>query len=186
MKALRIVIGIILAIAGLILLLWGMGFRIEIREDAPNSSASEKVKETKPIKETKPAQTKPEHTQTEPEELIILDNEYVTMKYRGISDISFTDKFLYLTIETKNNSDQSVYVMLDDISLDDEMVPIPAVIPSAILPDKRSSFPFDVVLEGTSIKSVDDVDKISFKVSVTEEENFTEIYRSDEITLDLR
>lgn len=90
---------------------------------------------------------------------------------------------LYLDIE--NKSDKKVMVSLVDGYLNDEGVTIMSAVPVEIAPGKKTTGAFAVGYGNTSIKSIDEVKKLEFAVSLMDDD-MNEVLNTGNITVNMK
>ncbi len=110
----------------------------------------------------------------------LLDNEFATVTFEKAFTASGIDGVFYLQMKMENKTDREVWVYLDSASVDGAMVTPMSGVPTVIKPGKYSTNPF--ILPG----NLDDANEVSFKMVYTDNETSEEIFRSEEITVNLK
>ena len=132
-----------------------------------------------------PSASQPSTTEPVKQEQVtsILDDEYITAEFLGFED--FPDLgFFSVTLRVTNKTDQKIWVYLDEASVNDEMMSlITSGTPLYILPEKKGTNAFAFNFKQISIDSFDEVEKVSFKIGVKNEETLADIDLSSEITI---
>lgn len=121
---------------------------------------------------------------TEPEvETVLVDDDVISAEFLGFEDHPELEMFL-VKLRVTNKTDQKLWVYLDEASVNDEMMQlIMSGVPLKILPEKKGANSFIFYYKQTSIESFDDVESVSFKIFVKNDETMADIENTEEITI---
>ena len=121
--------------------------------------------------------------------ILLCDNEYLRAELTGIHD--YKDIFgsstqdletCYLEISAKNQYSGKVTVVLDDLSVNDTMAQSLSGMPFDVLEGKSGINSFFFSYGQLPIAEKDDIENLEFRIVVMDE-NWSEIYRSDIVSI---
>lgn len=119
-------------------------------------------------------------------DVVVLDDDVVKVTYKKVEP-SVGIEGCYLGLKVENKTDSEIWVYLDKASVNDEMIPlVMSGVPMYIQPDKSSSNPFILPFANLSIKSVEEIETISFKVVVENNETNKNIETSETLTINVK
>lgn len=186
-------------VVSLTFLLTGCANDIFDTADAPNAEVP--VIETNPTKveenfETAPANVETSEANVEareaadeengPKEVVLADDECITATFEKLYDAKDLgiEGVFYIDINVENKIDRTIWVYLENASVNDEMVPLVwSGVPMNILPDKSGRNAFIFSFSALSIDTIDSIESIEFDLVVTDEESLEEIERVEQIEL---
>ena len=121
--------------------------------------------------------------EAEQDETVIIDSDTITVEFLGFEDHPELDMFI-VRLRVKNKIEQPIWVYMDKASVNDEMMQMVMTgTPLYIDPEKRGSNGFIFYYKQTSIEKFDDVNTVSFKLRVANQDTMMEIWTSPEVTL---
>lgn len=114
---------------------------------------------------------------------IVCDDKNITAEFLGFEDFPDLGMFT-VNLRVANKTDKKIWVYLNEASVNDEMMQmVMSGVPLYILPDKRGSNAFIFYYTQISIDKFEEVDSVSFKIVVEDEDTLTEIETTPEITI---
>ncbi len=123
-------------------------------------------------------------SETVNEKTITYEDSNMKVEYKKIEKQSGIEGCLYLSLKIDNITDQTVTVMLKDVSINGNSMQTGTGMPITIHPDESSSQPFIIFQSGTDIDEAEDVEIIKFRV-VFYDENYNEYKVSERITVEV-
>lgn len=134
-------------------------------------------------KETNPSGTNPASNSSA--EIVVLDNDYVKVNYKGITDMPSLGVF-YLNLKIENKAEKEIWVTLESADVDKETIPlITTGVPVYIRPGNSGVGAYIFSMVNLSINSVKDAEKATFKIVVWDKESLDKIFTSELITVNL-
>ena len=129
-----------------------------------------------------PNTEQPENTENiqEQEEAVLVEGEVGKISFQKTFEAPGAEGVFYLQMKMENKTNRTVWVVLDSVSVDDRMVTAMSGVPTIIEPGKYSENPF--ILSG----EMENVHSISFDIVYMDNETNEEIFRSENITVDLK
>lgn len=117
------------------------------------------------------------------EDKAIVDGKAITAEFLGYEDHPELGMFV-VRLRVTNKTDQPIWVYMDKASVNDEMMQMVMTgMPLYIDPGKRGSNGFIFYYKQTSIEKFEDVNTVSFKLKVDNQDTMKEIWTSPEVTL---
>ena len=114
---------------------------------------------------------------------IIYDDDVISAEFCGFDDNSELE-IITVKLRVTNKTDQKIWVYLDEASLNGTMMQLVMTgTPLYIMPGKSGTNGFIFYLQQAGIKSVDEIQTVSFKIGVKNEETLADIELTKEITL---
>lgn len=112
--------------------------------------------------------------------LVLVDDDYVKVSYLG-SQETLGIVGVQVNMRVENKTDKKIWVYLSDAQLDDEMVPlVMSGMPCYVNPNAKAGAAFIFPInDNMLIKSIDDVNSLTFVINVAEEETLNEIEKTD-------
>lgn len=123
-------------------------------------------------------------SETVNEKPITYEDGNMKVQYKTIEKQAGIEGCLYLSLKIDNITDQTVTVMLKDVSINGNSMQTGTGLPIVINPDESSSQPFIIFQSGTDIDDAEDVENIKFRV-VFYDENYNEYKVSERITVEV-
>ncbi len=123
-------------------------------------------------------------SETVNEKTITYEDSNMKVEYKKIEKQYGIEGCLYLSLKIDNITDQTVTVMLKDVSINGNSMQTGTGMPITIHPDESSSQPFIIFQSGTDIDEAEDVEIIKFRV-VFYDENYNEYKVSERITVEV-
>ena len=114
---------------------------------------------------------------------VIVDNEYITAEFIEFRDEPSLGVF-YTFIRITNKTDQDILAVLEDATVNDEMVFVMTGIPPHIMPGKKGTNGYIFSFSQVSISDFSEVQKVAFKIAIKDNEHLSDVYTSDEIILE--
>lgn len=122
------------------------------------------------------------------EDTIIIDNDQMKVTYQKVVDgesLGVSGAF-YLWLKIENKTEGEVVASLTDADVDGESISMVMTgVPLNIRPGNSGSTGFIFTTSQLSIDSVDDAEKVTFRVSFRDAETYSEVTESDLITVEL-
>ncbi len=117
------------------------------------------------------------------EKTVIVNDGTITAEFLGFDNYPELGMFT-VNLSVVNKTDQKIWVYLDEASVNDEMMQLVTTgAPLNILPEKNGTNSFIFNFKQISISSFDEVNSVSFKICVKNEETLESIETTSEITL---
>lgn len=114
---------------------------------------------------------------------VIVESDEIDAEFLGFEDHPELGMFT-VRLRVKNKTEQPIWVYMDKASINDEMMQMVMTgMPLYIDPGKRGSNGFIFYYKQTSIEKFDDVNTVSFKLKVDNQDTMKEIWTSPEVTL---
>ncbi len=117
---------------------------------------------------------------------LLLDDECVKVSYVEAYEEPSIDGAFYLRLEVENKTEKQVTVYLLDPSVNNVSTLALSGIPMVIQPGGKSLNPFFFTYNNLDISSVDELEEISFKVKVDDNETFDEIETSEVLSISFK
>ena len=114
----------------------------------------------------------------------LIDNDFVTVTFVDVFESPGIDSVFYLQLEVKNKTEKTVWVSLQDSSVNDYMAMAMSGVPTIIEPGKISTNPVFFSYASTSITSLDELTHIEFSVNVSDNDSLEELYVSEKIIIE--
>lgn len=122
------------------------------------------------------------------EDTVIIDNDQMKVTYQKVvdgEDLGVSGAF-YLWLKIENKTEGEIVASLTDADVNGESVSMVMTgVPLNIRPGNSGATGFIFTTSQLSIDSVDDAEKVTFRVSFRDAESYAEIAVSDLITVDL-
>ena len=162
-------------------MLYGCGSSASTTESIQTTNAPTTTNQTQQTNE--PADTEPSE-EPQSAEAIIADDDHITVKYEKVYEADFVTGVFYLQLYATNKLDKAVTVVLENASVNQEMIPlIMTGVPFTLQPEKSGRTGFIFSYNTLSIDSIDLIENIEFDVVIRDAESFSELYRISKITL---
>lgn len=114
---------------------------------------------------------------------VIVESDEITAEFLGFEDHPELGMFV-VRLRVTNKTDQPIWVYMDKASVNDDMMQMVMTgMPLNIEPGKRGSNGFIFYYKQTSIEKFEDVNTVSFKLKVDNQDTMKEICTSPEVTL---
>lgn len=116
----------------------------------------------------------------------IFEDDYMKVTYIECFDEKSVDGATYLRLSVENISDKKITVSLEDVSVNGAMVNTGNGVPMTIAPDKSSQQPFILFTGAAGIGSADEIDSISLKISLLDNDTSEVIEETKQIEIDVK
>lgn len=121
-------------------------------------------------------------------DVVIIDNNQMKVTYQKVvdgKDLGVSGAF-YLWLKIENKTEKEIVASLTDADVDGESVSMVMTgVPLQIRPGNSGATGFIFTTSQLSIDSVDDAEKVTFKVSFRDVESYNEVVESDLVTVEL-
>lgn len=114
---------------------------------------------------------------------LLLDDDCIKVNYVEAYEEPSIDGAFYLRLEVENKTEKQITVYLLDPSVNNVSTLALSGIPMVIQPCGKSLNPFFFTYSNLDISSVDELEEISFKVKVDDNETFDEIETSEILSI---
>ncbi len=119
----------------------------------------------------------------ENKQIVLVDDDCIAAEFLGVDDHPELGAF-YVTLRVTNKTDQKIWVYLDEASVNDEMMSlVMSGVPLNILPEKKGTNSFIFSYSQISVESIKEVNTVSFKIVVKNEETLADIETTAEVTI---
>lgn len=143
---------------------------------APPSTVNE------PISEPADEQNNESQAIAEPEETILLEDDFIKATYQEVFEADGVDGVFYLSLLVENKCDQEITVYLSNASVNGTELTVGSGIPMTIQPGNKSKNPFIFSYSQLTISSIEELEKITFQFTVFDE-NFSTLEETDPVTI---
>lgn len=116
----------------------------------------------------------------------IFEDDYMKVTYIECFDKKSVDGATYLRLSVENKSDKNITVSLEDVSVNGAMVNTGSGVPMTIAPGKSSQQPFILFTGAAGIGSSDEIDSISLKISLLDNDTSEVIEETKQIEIDVK
>jgi len=114
---------------------------------------------------------------------VIVDSNTIAAEFLGFEDHPELGMFV-VRLRVTNKVDQPIWVYMDKASVNDEMMQtVMTGVPLYIDPGKRGSNGFIFYYKQTSVEKFEDVNTVTFRLKVDNQDTLNEIWTSPEVTL---
>ncbi|MBQ3757614.1 MAG: hypothetical protein II873_10910 [Oscillospiraceae bacterium] len=127
--------------------------------------------------------TQKQDIKDEEEHSILVDDSVITAEFLGFDSHPELGMFT-VNLRVTNKTNQKIWVYLEEASVNDEMMNLVMTgTPLYILPEKKGSNSFIFSFQQISLNSFEEVNSVSFKIGVKNEETFADIETTPEVTI---
>lgn len=117
---------------------------------------------------------------------VLYEDSNYKVTYVGFEDPGMGVTAFNLSLKIENNSDKKVVATLVDGYANDTAVFFGSAVPVEIMPGKNAFGVFILGYNNTGISSIDEIEKLQFKIQLYDE-NFSEsLLKTSDITIDLK
>lgn len=117
---------------------------------------------------------------------VLYEDSNYKVTYVGFEDPGMGVTAFNLSLKIENNSDKKVVATLVDGYANDTAVFFGSAVPVEIMPGKNAVGVFILGYNNTGISSIDEIEKLQFKIQLYDE-NFSEsLLKTSDITIDLK
>lgn len=123
-------------------------------------------------------------TEIDDDDVVIVDNEYITAVYEKRYDNELMEGFGYLVINLTNHTDKTITVMTTKASINDEMLSTPSgCLWDDVEPNKSKRQTFNIFFNLLNTNSVSEIEKIKFNMTIRDDK-FNEVAEIENIEID--
>lgn len=124
----------------------------------------------------------PEQTNKGREQLLV-DDDFVKVSFIEVFEEPSIEGVFYFRLCVENKTEKTVTIYLEDSSVNKVSTLALSGIPMTIQPGSKSLTPFFFSYKSLDISSIDELEEISFRVNVKNDETFEEIETTDFLTI---
>lgn len=118
-------------------------------------------------------------------ETVLSDDETVKVTYRGIDNAVGLENAYYLYLTVENKTDLTVMILLENVSVNGEMVTPLSAVPMTITAGSKSSNPFILPCQNTtSVTGIGSIETIRFTARTYKYDGMELISETEELTVE--